>query len=288
MKKVIIISLAILSVLITMGFCGAQLAWGDDITRIEFSKLPAFSKEQVENALAIPLSEKEKISHIEKTEYHTGPVKYTVAIRCDNVKAFTESNKALTDNLPQVSKDNIGAIGFYTEYNTLYISAFQLDYDDPSPEYSQYCDYAKKLINALTLAMEGDDGTRPKHYKPGEELRVKKDIEKSKQKDILNTLGIVIPEDETEAFVYSIGYREDSSYKNGFWKFAIEIGGIKDHKSFFEHNNHIKSENQSKGNYPYDNEMLGTDYYITYYKLYSNPTVKEIKEKDMLIEVFED
>ncbi len=287
MKKVIIISLAILSVLVTMGFCGAQLAWGDDVTKTEFSKLPDFSKEQVQNALKFPLSDGQEIAYIEKTEMHGRQVKYTIAIRCDNVKSFVESNTFLKDTLPEVSKDNTGVAGYYTEYNTLYIVIWQVDYNAGAPEYQEYGEYAKGLINALTLAIEGDDGTRPKNYPVKEEYTVINDIEKSKQELILDIFGIVIPEDETEAFVYSIGYREDSSYKNGLWKFVVEIGGVKDYKEFFRHNNHIKSGNQISGNFPYEEEKLGTDYYITYYKLYSNPTVKEIKEKDILLGMFE-
>ncbi len=287
MKKVIIISLAILSVLVTMGFCGAQLAWGDDVTKTEFSKLPDFSKEQVQNALKIPLSNGQEIAYIEKTEMHGGSVKFTVAVRCDNVKSFVESNTFLKDTLPEVSKDNTGVAGYYTEYNTLYIVIWEVDYNASRPEYQEYGEYAKGLINALSLALEGDDGTRPKNYPVKEEYTVINDIEKAKQKQILDIFGIVIPENEKDAYVYSLGYREDSSYKNGLWKFALEIGGVKDYKAFFDHNNHIKSENQISGNYPYDKEMLGTDYYITYYKLYSNPTQKQIKDKDILLALFE-
>ena len=104
-------------------------------------------------------------------------------------------------------------------------------------------------------------------------------IGKTEQTEILNILNIAIPENETEAFIYSFGYKEGKS-KNGSFSFVIEIGGVKDYKSFFEANPDIKSLNQFHGNQIYEEEKLGTDYFVTYVKHFDYLSVQDIKVVD--------
>lgn len=285
MKKVIIISVIALAVLVALGIYGTQLAWGNDVNKISFSDLPDYSREGVESALQISLSEKEEITQLEKVTDHIGNIRYTVAIKSVDALSFVKSNSIFTV-LPEVSEKEIKTGGYYIKGNMLYITLWQFDYDDENPLYSDYGDYAKNLIDAIEKAFEGDDGTRPKRYNSDDEYSFITDIEKTEQTEIFDILNITIPENETEAFIYSFGYKEGKS-KNGSFTFVIEIGGVKDYKAFFEANPDIKSLNQFHGNQIYEEEKLGTDYFVTYVKHFDYSSVQDIKAVDSLTEFFE-
>lgn len=285
MKKIIIISLIALALLLAMGIYGTQLAWGDDVNKISFSALPDYSREGVESALQISLSEKEEITQIEKIADHIGNTRYTVAIKSGDVLTFVKSNEIFTI-LPKVSEKEIKAGGYYIKGNMLYITLWQLNYDNENSLYSDYGDYAKNLINALEAALECDDGIRPKQYHLDEEYGFVTDISKAEQTEILDILNIAIPENETEAFIAAFGKKEDKSYKNGCFTFVVEIGGVKDYKTFFEVNPDIKSLNQAYGNQIYEEEKLGTAYFITYIKHYSYLSQQDIKSVDKLCKIF--
>ena len=278
MKKVIIISVIALAVLVAVGIYGTQLAWGNDVNKISFSDLPDYSREGVESALQLSLSEKEEITQLEKVTDHIGNIRYTVAVKSGDTLSLVKDNE-IFKALPEVSEKEIKTGGYYIKGNMLYITLWQFDYDDENPLYSDYGDYAKNLINAIEKAFEGDDGTRPKRYRLDEEYDFVTAIGKTEQTEILNILNIAIPENETEAFIYSFGYKEGKS-KNGSFSFVIEIGGVKDYKSFFEANPDIKSLNQFHGNQIYEEEKLGTDYFVTYVKHFDYLSVQDIKVVD--------
>ncbi len=286
MKKVIIISAIALAVLVALGIYGTQLAWGDDVNKISFSALPDYSKERVESALQISLSEKEEITQLEKITDHIGNIRYTVAIKSGDALSLVKSNEIFTA-LPEVSEKEIKTGGYYIKGNMLYITLWQLNYDNENPLYQAYGDYAKNLINALEKALEGDDGTRPKQYHLDDEYSFISDIGKTERTRIFDILNITIPEGESEAFISAFGKKEDKSYKNGSFSFVIEIGGVKDYKAFFEANPDIKSLNEFYGNQIYEEEKLGTDYYVTYIKHFGYLSVQDIKAVDSLIEIFE-
>lgn len=285
MKKVIIISVIALAVLVALGIYGTQLAWGNDVNKISFSALPDYSREEVESALQLSLSEKEEITQLEKVTDHIGNTRYTVAIKSGDTLSLVKDNE-IFKALPEVSEKEIKTGGYYIKGNMLYITLWQFDYDDENPLYSDYGDYAKNLINAIEKALEGDDGTRPKRYNSDDEYSFITDIEKTEQTEIFDILNITIPENETEAFIYSFGYKEGNS-KNGSFTFVIEIGGVKDYKAFFEANPDIKSLNQTYGNLIYEEEKLGTDYFVTYVKHFDYSSVQYIKAVDSLTEFFE-
>lgn len=107
------------------------------------------------------------------------------------------------------------------------------------------------------------------------------DIDKTEQTEILEILNITIPESETEAFIYSFGYKEGKS-KNGSFTFIVEIGGVRDHKAFFDKNSDKRFLNQIESNSHYEDKN-----YIVYAKNYDYLSQQNIRAVDSLTEFFE-
>ncbi len=76
------------------------------------------------------------------------------------------------------------------------------------------------------------------------------------QADILDVFGLVIPEDEEKAYVYSFSYGEVNERLYGY---TIEIAGVEDYEGFYAANPQQRSFNETTSNFRTDKS-----YYIVY------------------------
>ena len=89
------------------------------------------------------------------------------------------------------------------------------------------------------------------------------DIKKEDEEQILDILDINIPENETDAFLYSFGYAQYTK-ENPYTIFVIEIEDVNNYKRFFEYNA-CKSDNEKHGkNATEYDKKYGTSHYVTY------------------------
>lgn len=107
---------------------------------------------------------------------------------------------------------------------------------------------------------------------------------------IFTTFNIIVPKNETEAYVRSLS-RRISDYV-GEWHtvtFTVEIGGVKDYDTFYAANTGRVDDNGEKGKSM--NEFLtnGSDFYITYQELlFDDPQFLEEENNQALYDSFND
>ena len=82
------------------------------------------------------------------------------------------------------------------------------------------------------------------------------DLTVEEQSEILDVFGLIIPENEENAYVYSFSYGEIDERRFGY---TIEIGGVEDYEGFYLANPQKKSFNETTSNFRTDRS-----YYIVY------------------------
>ena len=103
------------------------------------------------------------------------------------------------------------------------------------------------------------------------------DFTPEEQAEILDAFGLVIPDNEKKAYVYSFSYAYGigiNGQDNGLICYKTEIGGVEDYEGFYAANRRHKAFNETTSNFRTDRH-----YYIVYTDSVGTKMEKSLYEK---------
>ncbi len=115
------------------------------------------------------------------------------------------------------------------------------------------------------------------HHFHGEPENMLCDFTPGEQTEILDAFGLIIPDNEKKAYVYSFSYEYGvgiNGQDNGLIVYKTEIGGVEDYEGFYAANPGHKAFNETTSEFRTDRR-----YYIVYTDSVDTSMEKDLYEK---------